>query len=143
MIAMFHNLLYSLSRLGKVFNKPAIGGFYLYLILLWLLNIADVIQTVLLSEGGHLGKEANFFMDFFLSKDWRFFILGKMLPLLLVTAMVVRGYTDKKGASFGGHHYTPEEMRNAIVFLLGAGVVYYLIIVLFPFITLMLALFIA
>jgi hypothetical protein len=137
---MFNNLLNMLNRLAKVFNKPAVAGFYLYLVLLWLLNIADVIQTVLLSEGGHLRREANFFMDFFLTKDWRLFILGKLLPLLLVTAMVIRGYTDKKGASIGGHRYTPEEMRTIIISLIGAGVVYYLIIVLFPFITLIIAL---
>ena len=132
---MFRNIGVSLA-------KP-VGGFFLFLVLLWLLNIADVIQTVLLSEGGHLKKEANFFMDFFLSRDWRFFILGKMLPLILVTAMVVRGYFDKKGTNVGGHHYTPMEMRRAITFLLAAGVVYYLIIVLIPFLTLLVALFVS
>ena len=56
--------------LGELLNRPFIGAFYLYLALLWLLNIADVIQTLMLSQGGHLKQEANFFMNVFLEKDW-------------------------------------------------------------------------
>ena len=127
-----------IKNIGGLITRKVVGGFYFYLSLLWLLNIADIIQTVTLSQGGNLKQEANQFMDFFLTHDWRIFILAKMLPLILVTAMVIRGYYDKKGTKIGGRQYTPDEMRKAIVFILAAGVVYYLIIVLMPFATILL-----
>ena len=129
-----------IKNIGDMITRKVAGRFFLYLVLLWLLNIADIIQTVTLSQGGNLKAEVNVFMDFFLSHDWRIFILAKMLPLLLVTAMVIRGYYDKKGTTVLGRQYTAEEMRNAIVFLLGVGVVYYLIVVLIPFATIILGL---
>lgn len=123
--------------LGEMLTRPIVGGFYLYLSLLWLLNIADVIQTLMLSHGGNLKHEVNLFMNVFLEKDWRLFIIAKAVPMMLVTVMVTRGYFDKKGAVVAGHEYSHEDVRKAIVFLLAAGVVYYLIIVLFPFITIL------
>jgi hypothetical protein len=138
---MFEKMLNIIREIGERLSKPVIGGFYLYLILLWLLNLADISQTVMLSRGGHLKQEANPFMDFFLSSDKRIFIIAKLFALTLITAMVVRGYTDKKGTTVGGNYYSPTDMKRAITFLLGAGVLYYLIIVLIPFITLIFTLF--
>ena len=135
---MFEKILNILRNVGERLNKPLLGGFYLYLILLWLLNIADIIQTILLSKSGNLKQEANPFMDFFLAADSRMFIYAKFAALLLITAMVIRGYMDKKGTTIGSIYYSPDDMKRAIVFLLGAGVIYYLIIVLIPFITLIL-----
>lgn len=127
-----------IKHIGEIITRKVVGGFYLYLALLWLLNIADIIQTVTLSQGGNLKREANVFMEFFLNHDWRIFIVAKILPLMLVTVMVIRGYYDKKGTKINGRNYTPEEMRKAIVFLLAMGVVYYLIVVFIPFVTILL-----
>ncbi|MCD6216431.1 hypothetical protein J7L05_01070 [bacterium] len=126
--------------MGEMLTRPVIGGFYLYLTLLWLLNIADVIQTLMLSHGGNLKHEVNLYMNVFLEKDWRFFIIAKVVPMLLVTVMVTRGYFDKRGTTVAGHEYSHEDVKKAIVFLLAAGVVYYLIVVLFPFITILISL---
>lgn len=126
--------------LGKLLTRPFVGAFYLYLALLWLLNIADVIQTLMLSQGGHLKLEANQFMNIFLQMDWRLFIIAKFVPMMLVSVMLIRGYTDNKGTKIGGIEYTHEDVRHAILLLLATGVVYYLIIVLIPFITILISL---
>ncbi len=126
--------------MGETLTRPVIGGFYLYLSLLWLLNIADVVQTLMLSHGGNLKHEVNLFMNVFLEKDWRLFIIAKVVPMMLVTVMVTRGYFDKRGTTVAGHEYSHEDVKKAIVFLLAAGVVYYLIVVLFPFFTILISL---
>ena len=125
---------------GDLLTRPFIGVFYLYLALLWLLNIADVIQTLMLSQGGHLKLEANQIMNVFLQMDWRIFVLAKLLSMALVTVMLVRGYHDNKGTSIGGIKYSHQDVKRTIVLLLAAGVVYYLIIVLIPFVTILISL---
>jgi len=124
------------SRIDCI-KKPLLCNFYIYLALLWLLNIADIIQTLMLKAGGHLKQEANAFINYLLSYDWELFIIAKLGALLLVTVMLVRGYYDKRGTTIGGHYYSSDEMRMFIIALLGAGILYYLIIVLTPFVVLM------
>ena len=134
---MFEKTLNFLKSVGDCINRPVFCSFYIYLILLWLLNVADTIQTLMLKSGGHLKEEANFFINYFLAYDGELFIFAKLSALIFITAMLLRGYYDKHGTTIGGHYYSPDELRRFIVLLLGGGVVYYLIIVLMPFIVLM------
>ena len=107
--------------LGELLTRPFIGAFYLYLALLWLLNIADVIQTLMLSQGGHLKLEANQIMNVFLEMDWRVFIIAKFVPMMLISVMLIRGYTDNKGTSIGGIKYTHQDVKRAILLLLASA----------------------
>jgi hypothetical protein len=133
---MFEKFLNILKNTGELLSRPLFGSFFVYLTLIWLLNIADILQTLMLKRGGHLKREANIFINYFLVEDEVLFIVAKCAALLLITCMLLRGYYDKKGTTVGGVYYSPGDMRKAITFLLGAGVTYYLVIVLMPFIVL-------
>lgn len=134
---MFEKFLNLLKNIGEFLNRPLIGSFYVYLVLLWLLNIADILQTLMLKRGGNLRKEFNVFINYFLEEDEGLFIFAKLSALLFITLMLLRGYYDHKGTTIGGVYYSPNDMRKAITFLLGAGVAYYLFIVFTPFIVLL------
>ena len=139
---MFEKLLNFLKGVGDSLNRPLLSSFFVYLILLWLLNIADIFQTLMLKRGGNLKTEINFFINYFLASDEWIFVLAKLSALLFITAMLLRGYYDRKGTNIGGTYYSPSNMQRAITFLVGAGVVYYLVIVLMPFAVLMIENFI-
>jgi hypothetical protein len=113
---------------------PSTGIFWMLLITLWALNFADTMQTLYLNETGFLAQEANLFMDFFL-KEGRLSLFGaKILALLLVSLILGRGWFDLNGITMQGRRYTQDQVRRAISFLLSAGVIYYILIVVFPFI---------
>jgi len=139
---MFEKFLNFMRNIGEIINRPLLGSFYIYLILIWLLNIADILQTLMLKQGGHLRREANIFINYFLAEDEWLFIYAKLSALLFITLMLLRGYYDRKGTTIGGTYYGPKDMRRAIIFLLGAGVAYYLVIVLLPFAALLIGSFI-
>jgi hypothetical protein len=117
-------------------NAPSTGTFVILLITLWALNFADIFQTLYLKQSGMLALEANYFVDFFLRKGGAPFFWAKVLALVLVTSMLIRGWIDRKGISVGNLQFTPESGRRAIQLLLIAGVLYYTLIVVFPFIAL-------
>lgn len=124
---------------GAKASYPTTGMFIILLITLWALNLADTFQTIFLKESGHLAQEANYFIDFFLSKSTLAFIAAKILALILISSVLIRGWIDKKGIKLGAAHYPREAVRNSIYFMLVAGVIYYTIIVIFPFTALLLS----
>ena len=106
---------------------------FILLITLWALNLADLFQTVYLKETGFLAKEANYFVDFFLKSGHLQFFLAKILALVLITSILLRGWFDRRGIKLGANRYTREQVRSSLQFLLIAGIIYYVLIVGFPF----------
>jgi len=120
-------------------SGPSTGTFIVLLVVLWALNFADIFQTLYLKETGLLEQEANFFINFFLKEGRAPFIGAKVLALILITLMLVRGWNSTTGIRTRGVNYNPTQVRQAINFLLSAGVFYYTLIVVFPFIAMLLA----
>ncbi len=118
---------------SKSLQKPLTGTFIILLITLWALNLADTFQTLYLKESGQLASEANWFINFFLEKGRLPFFGAKVIALIFITVILFRGWMDKRGIKFYGGTYTLEQVRRAILFLLSAGVFYYIVIVSFPF----------
>jgi hypothetical protein len=112
---------------------PTTGTFIVLLVTLWALNLADTFQTLYLKESGFLAKEANYFIDYFLSEGRAEFLGAKILALILVSSILGRGWFDRRGCTLGGHCWELPLVRRAIILLLSAGVIYYIIIVAFPF----------
>jgi len=118
---------------------PGTGTFWILLLTLWALNLADIFQTLYLKESGFLAQEANLFIDFFLREGaWQFFG-AKVLALVLVTLILSRGWFDATGIKFQGTQYSQLQVRKAISFLLSVGVLYYVVIVVFPFIAMLIS----
>ena len=122
---------------GESRKPPSAGSFWLLIVTLWALNLADIYQTIGLKEAGFLGLEANYFVDFFLRQGNAPFFFAKLLALILITSILVRGWFDSDGIRFLKAKYTQEQVQGAISFLLIAGVCYYVVIVGFPFIALL------
>jgi hypothetical protein len=120
-------------------HVPTTGAFVILLLTLWSLNLADLFQTVFLKESGFLAQEANFFVDFFLREGRAAFFLSKVLALVLISSILIRGWFDKRGVLLGNYRYDRDKVRSSIHFLLVAGVIYYIVIVAFPFIALALS----
>ena len=120
-------------------RKPTTGTFAILLVTLWALNIADTFQTIFLKVSGFLAHEANYFIDFFLSEGHLQFFSAKILALILVTSVLVRGWRDRRGLNMGSSHYNQEQVQRTIALLLMAGVIYYIIIVVLPFVALTLS----
>jgi hypothetical protein len=120
-------------------NEPATVAFFMLIITLWALNLADLFQTLYLKQSGLLAQEANLFVNFFLEKSHLFFFMGKVLALILITSIISRGWFDKKGIKIGNLHYPRSQVRCSIYFLLSTGVIYYTIIVAFPFFAMLIA----
>jgi hypothetical protein len=134
---MFEKTLNALKSFDSYVNTKRIRSFYIYIGLLWVLNVADMFQTLMLKAGGHLKEEANVFVEYFLSYDWELFIVAKLCAMVLITAMLLRGYHDERGTTIAGNYYSPDEMRRFIILLLSGGVIYYLFIVMMPFMVLL------
>jgi len=118
---------------------PSTGAFLILLVTLWALNLADIFQTLYLKEVGLLASEANIFIDFFLKGGRGYFFLAKLLALVLISLILVRGWLDRGGIKMYGTTFSQADVRKAIHFLLSAGVVYYTVIVIFPFIAMLLS----
>jgi len=127
------------AKISACDTGPGVGAFALLLITLWALNLADIFQTLYLKESGLLAQEANFFIDFFLKEGRLPFIGAKILALILITLILVRGWNSKDGIKMRGANYDMIQVRRAIYFLLSAGVFYYTVIVVFPFVAMLLA----
>ena len=114
-------------------RNPATSTFIILLVVLWALNLADIFQTLYFKEAELLAMEANYFIDFFLKEGRGPFIWAKLLALILITSFLCRGWFDKRGCVVLGHSYEPPLLKRAIMLLLTAGTIYYIIIVGFPF----------
>jgi len=118
---------------------PSTASFVVLLVTLWALNLADTYQTLYLKESGFLAREANVFIDFFLKEGRWEFLLAKVLALMLVTSILIRGWNHGEGIRLFRIEFSREQARAAMHFLLMAGVTYYIFIVGFPFIALLLS----
>ena len=118
---------------------PTTGAFITLLITIWALNLADIYQTLYLKESGFLAEEANWFIDFFLKEGRAPFFLAKLLALILITSILIRGWIDQRGIKLFNIQYDQAQARAAIYFLLGAGAVYYIFIVGFPFVAMLIS----
>jgi hypothetical protein len=112
--------------------EPNWRKFFIYLGVLWILNAADVWQTMALKYSGQLATEANRFIDHFLMKGPMYFVIFKGLAVFLVSLMLIRGYFDKNGIKVGEASFSANQVRTAIQFLLVLAIVYYLIVVYLP-----------
>ena len=101
---------------------------------MWILNVADVWQTLALKYGGNLASEANKFIDHFLARGPLYFVVFKGLAVFLVSLILIRGYFDRKGIKIGDSFFTTIQVRTAIQFLLVLAIFYYLIVVYLPLI---------
>lgn len=113
---------------------PNLRKFFIYLGLLWILNAADAWQTMALKYGGHLAAEANLLMDHVLAKGPLYFISFKLLAVLLISLVLIRGYLHNNGLKVGNATFDPEQVKTAIMFLLVCAIVYYLAVVFLPLI---------
>jgi hypothetical protein len=129
----------SIARPGKSEDAPTLGSFVLLLVTLWSLNLADIFQTMYLKQSGFLASEANYVADFFLKGGGAPFFWAKVLALVLITSILVRGWFDKKGIKVGSARYTTVQVRQSIQFMLVAGIIYYTLIVVFPFVAMTMA----
>ena len=114
--------------------KPSRRKFFIYLGLLWILNAADVWQTMALKYGGNLASEANRFIDHFLVKGPLYFVIFKALAVFLVSLILIRGFFSRTGIKVGDSDFSPNQVRTAIQFLLIVAIVYYLFVVYLPLI---------
>ena len=119
---------------GKSGRGPSTGSFVILLVTLWALNLADMFQTLYLKSSGLLAEEANAFINFFLREGHVYFIGAKVLAMFLISLILVRGWNSKTGLIIFRDRYDLMSARKAINFLLSAGVIYYILIVIFPFI---------
>ncbi len=119
-------------------RAPAIGTFVVLLAVLWALNLVDTFQTMFLKESGFLAIEANLVMGIFLNKGTATLFIVKVLALILITSMLVRGWFTRREIVLAGTRYGTDQIRRAIILLLTAGAIYYIIIVALPFILLIL-----
>jgi len=123
----------------KAGRGPSTGSFVILLITLWALNLADIFQTLYLKDSGLLAEEANAFINFFLREGHIYFIGAKILAMVLISLMLIRGWNSKTGFIIFRERYDLMSARKAINFLLSAGVIYYVLIVIFPFIAMYLS----
>ena len=130
-----------MSRLSRAFKRlyislaiPSSRKFFIALGLLWILNAADVWQTLALKSSGHLASEANKFIEHVLSKGPIYFILFKILAVFFISLVIIRGFFDKRGIQVGETRYSHEQVRTSIQLLLMLGIIYYLFVVYLPFI---------
>jgi hypothetical protein len=123
----------------KPHRGPTTGSFVILLVTLWALNLADIFQTLYLQASGMLAQEANYVMGFFLHGGPLRFLLAKVFALILITSILSRGWSDRRGIKMGGAHYSLSQVRASIYLLLAAGVVYFTLIVVLPFIVLVLS----
>jgi len=128
---MFHRAYCFLAR-------PSLENFFIYLGLLWILNAADVWQTMALKYSGSLASEANQLVDYVLIKGPIYFISFKVLAIILVSSVLIRGYFHNQGIKLGETQFSPDQVRAAIIFLLICSIVYYLVVVFFPLIVILL-----
>jgi hypothetical protein len=117
-------------------GKPSTPVFLIQLVTLWGLNLADTFQTMYLSASGMLSQEANLFINFFLLKGPAILLIVKVLALILISSMLIRGWYDFRGIKVLSAQYSRDQVRAAIQFMLTVGIIYYVIIVAFPFIAL-------
>jgi uncharacterized membrane protein len=90
-----------------------------------------------LSSSGMLSQEANWFINFFLLKGPAVLLLVKVLALILISSMLIRGWNDCRGIKVLDAQYNRDQVRAAIQFMLTIGIIYYVIIVAFPFVALL------
>ena len=128
---MFHRAYCILAR-------PSPQNFFIYLGLLWILNAADIWQTLALKYSGNLASEANQLVNHVLAKGPLYFISFKVLAIILVSSVLTRGYFHNKGIKVGETQFSPDQVRTTILFLLICAIVYYLIVVFLPLIIILL-----
>lgn len=116
-----------------VTRKPSTAVFIILLLTLWGLNLADTFQTLYLVANSMLQQEANYFINYFLEKGPATLFIVKVLAMILISSMLIRGWADSRGVKVLGIHYTREQVRMAIQVMLTAGNIYYCLIVFFPF----------
>jgi hypothetical protein len=122
----------AMQRAHIFFATPSWRKFFIYLGLLWILNAADIWQTTALKHSGQLATEANQLIEHILMKGPVYFIGFKILAVILVTLVLIRGYFDINGFSIGDTHFSAEQVRTAIQFLLILAILYYLFVVYLP-----------
>jgi hypothetical protein len=115
---------------------PSTAAFVILLITLWALNLADAFQTIYFATNDMLAQEANFFIDFFLKKGPGFVLIIKILAMIFITIMLIRGWNDKKGIKVFRIQYSRDDVRNSILVMLTAGIIFYIVVVIFPFVAL-------
>ncbi len=115
---------------------PSTAAFVILLITLWGLNLADAFQTIYLATSEMLAQEANFFIEFFLNKGPVFVLIIKILAMIFITTMLIRGWNDKQGIKVFRIQYSRDDVRNSILLMLTAGIIFYIVVVIFPFIAL-------
>jgi len=126
-----------INRVHCYLSSPSRRKFYLYLGLLWILNAADVWQTMALKYSGQLASEANRLIDYLLSKGPLYFVVFKILAVFLISIVLIRGYSDEKGIRIGETLYTSCQVRTAIQLLLVLAIIYYLVVVYLPLLIVM------
>ena len=125
-----------LNRAHRYFAVPDRRKFFIYVGLLWILNAADVWQTLQLKRGGNLAGEANELVNYVLTEGPLYFLAFKGLAMFLVTLILIRGYFDRSGFIIGETHFNTHHVRTAIQFLLVIAILYYLLVVYTPLIIL-------
>ena len=121
-----------LQRAYCFLARPSPRNFFIYLGLLWILNAADIWQTMALKYSGNLASEANQLVNHVLAKGPLYFISFKVLAIILVSSILIRGYFHNQGIKVGETQFSPDQVRTAILFLLICAIIYYLIVVFFP-----------
>jgi len=127
-----NRLAVAINRAHLFLCSPGWRKFFIYLGLLWILNIIDSWQTLSLKISGQLASEANQYINYLLNKGPVYFISFKMLAIILVTMILVRGYFDSKGIKLGDTFFTTNQVRTAIQFMLILANIYYLFVVYIP-----------
>lgn len=115
---------------------PSTAAFVILLVTLWGLNLADAFQTIYLATSGMLAQEANYFIDFFLKKGPVFVLIIKVLAMIFITTMLIRGWNDKQGIKVFRTQYSRDNVRNSMLLMLTVGNIFYVVVVIFPFIAL-------
>lgn len=117
-------------------RAPSTAVFVILLITLWGLNLADAFQTIYFATNGMLAQEVNYFIDFFLKKGTGIFLDIKVLAMILISIMLIRGWNDKTGIKVLRTQYSRDDVRSSMLLMLTVGNIFYIIVVSFPFVAL-------
>ena len=123
--------------LKLISKKPSTGVFLIQLVTLWCLNLADTFQTSYLAANSMLEHEVNYMIRYVLLKGTLSLFLVKVLALILISSMLIRGWMDIRGVQILDARYSRDQVRAAIQVMLTFGIIYYVVIVVFPFLALL------
>ena len=110
--------------------------FTILIVLIWVLNLIDAIQTYYYHKCGYL-YEVNYILQTLINHDVQYMFICKFVGLIIITAWLLRGWNEDAKSEENFSRWVllrPLNSRRAILRLLLCGIIYYLVVVTIPLI---------